>query len=204
MMTFGLTGGIASGKSTASKYFIEHGIPMVDADQVARKIVEPGTPGLAIIVENFGADFLQKDGKLDRKKLGALIFSNKEKRHLLNVSLFPYLKTESETQVQQYHDSGYEIVGYDAALLVEMNLHFVYKPLVVVYCEANIQLKRLMERNSISQEEAERIISTQISTQKRLEVADFVIDSSGSKDETRRQTLVVIQELKKIHESGQI
>ena len=154
MITFGLTGGIASGKSTVTKTFRAHGIPMVDADIVARQVVEPGTQGLEAVISAFGSEYRQEDGTLDRTGLGRLIFSDRTARHQIDMIMLPLINQESDRQIQKLHDDGLLIVGYDAALICEMGNAEKFRPLIVVHCPRDTQLARLMSRNSLTQAEA--------------------------------------------------
>jgi dephospho-CoA kinase len=194
MITFGLTGGIASGKSTVTKTFLKHNIPMVDADIVARKIVEPESFGWHLIKSVFGSDYFLQDGTLDRKKLGKLIFSNPEEKAALDVLMLPLIDAESSKQIEEAHKNS-PIVGYDGALIIEAGNADKYLPLIVVACPPNIQLERLIKRNNYSQEEAMSRIESQMPLAKKIEVANYVIDTSGSIEHSIEQTEKIIDEL---------
>lgn len=198
MITFGLTGSIAVGKSTVTKTFRSHNIPMVDADVVARQVVEVGTPGLSQIVDAFGKEYLQDDGTLNRTMLGQLAFSNKEAMDKLNHIMKPLIDDESNSQLKKFHDEGHLIVGFDGALICENGNADKYRPLVVVSCPQDIQLSRLMSRNSLTYNEAMNRIHAQFSSEKKVEMADFVIDTSGSIKLSILQTEIVIYELNQI------
>lgn len=201
MITFGLTGGIACGKSTASRTFQAHGIPMVDADQVARQVVEPGTYGLHSIVDIFGKGMLLPDGTLNRTKLGQEVFSHpdlslrKELMDVLNSLMGPLIREESASQIRKLHAQGHAIVGYDAALICEMGNADKYRPLIVVSCPVDTQLARLMSRNSLTRQEAMDRILSQMPLEKRLELADYVIDTSGTVQYSIEQTESIIFKL---------
>lgn len=197
-ITFGLTGGIASGKSTATKTFIKHGIPMVDADIVARQVVEPGTEGLAAIVKHFGASYLNSDGTLNRTKLGQYVFGNPEALSLINKIMGTLIHEEGERQCQTLHAQGYSLVGYDAALICEMGNSKKYRPLIVVHCSASTQLSRLMTRNSLTRAEAMARISSQMPVAEKMAMADYLIDSSGTIEESIRLTEEIIFKLKRL------
>jgi len=199
MITFGLTGGIACGKSTATKTFRANNIPMVDADVVARQVVEPGTAGLTQIVEAFGSKYLQEDGTLDRVALGKLVFFDQGAMDQINKIMAPLINNESQAQLQKFHDEGYEIVGYDAALICEMGNADKYRPLIVVSCPQDTQVSRLMSRNSLTREEAMARIDAQMPLYKKVEMADFVIDTSMSIQYSILQTEVVIYELQQLN-----
>lgn len=185
-IVIGLTGGIASGKSTVSNLFKEYNIPVVDADIVAREVVEPGEPALASIVEAFGSDILLPDGALDRQKLGGIIFQNQEKREILNSIVHPVVR-ERMTADRDRLKTGYPAVVLDIPLLFEGNqLHLVDK-VVVVNVDPRIQLERLMQRNNLTEQEALDRINSQMSLADKAARADAVIDNNGRRDETREQ-----------------
>lgn len=198
MITFGLTGGIACGKSTVSKTFRANGIPMVDADMVARQVVELGTPGLSKITDSFGQEYLQSDGTLNRTKLGQLVFSDKVALSKLNHIMGILIHTESQSQLKKLHNEGHDIVGFDAALICENGNADKYRPLVVVSCPQEVQLARLMSRNNLTEDEAMARINAQFSSEQRVEFADFVIDSSMSIKNSILQTEVIIYELQQL------
>jgi dephospho-CoA kinase len=198
MITFGLTGGIACGKSTVSKTFRANGIPMVDADVVARQVVEVGTPGLSQITEVFGKEYLNDDGTLNRTTLGHLVFSNSQAMNELNHIMGILIHKESAAQLKQLHDDGHSIVGFDAALICEKGNADKYRPLVVVDCPQHIQLERLMSRNNLTHEQAMARINAQFTSEYRVALADFVIDSSMSIKNSIQQTEIVIYELQQL------
>jgi dephospho-CoA kinase len=195
MITFGLTGGIACGKSTATKTFRAHKIPIVDADIVARQVVEPGTTGLAQIVEAFGKEYLQADGTLDRIGLGRLVFFNQEAMNKINIIMAPLINDESQAQIKKHHDEGNYIVGYDAALIVEQGNADKYRPLIVVSCPQDMQVARLMSRNSLTREEAMARIAAQYPLEEKVKLADYVIDSSQTIEFGVAQTEKIIDYL---------
>lgn len=198
MLTFGLTGGICCGKSTVTKTFRAHAIPMVDADIVARQVVEVGTPGLNQIIDTFGKEYLQDDGTLNRTTLGQLVFSNKESLDKLNQILGVLIHNEADAQLKKLHDEGHPLIGYDAALICEHGNADKYRPLIVVACPREIQLARLMSRNSLTHAEAMARINAQLSSEEKSLMADFVIDSSMSIKNSIQQTEIVIYELNQI------
>lgn len=204
MITFGLTGGIACGKSTVTKTFRAHGIPMVDADIVAREVVAPGTPGLAAIVEAFGAEYLLPDGTMDRIKLGKFVFGNQDALHKINCIMGPIIHEESDRQLAAFHAEGHQIVGYDAALIVEQNNYKKYQPLIVVSCPQDTQIARLMSRNTLTREEAVARISAQFPVEQKIKLADFVVDTSGTIENSIAQTKKIIHELERINRNGNL
>lgn len=193
MITFGLTGGIASGKSTVTKTFRAHGIPMVDADIVARQVVEPGTYGLHQVIGAFGTQYLQADGTLDRIGLGKHIFANKEARNLIDKIMLPLISAESAVQLKKLHEEGHVIVGYDAALICEMGDSEKFSPLICVHCSRDTQVDRLMSRNNLTRAEALLRIEAQMPVEKKMALADYTIDTSGTIEYSIKQTENIIQ-----------
>lgn len=196
MITFGLTGGIASGKSTVTKTFRAHGIPMVDADIVARQVVEVGTKGWERIRATFGMEYLLDDQTLNRPKLAKLVFSNRQARSEMDQLMLPLINDESTAQIKKLHDEGNQIVGYDAALLCEMGNADKYRPLVVVACKQETQLARLMKRNCLTLEESMARIEAQMPTDRKIAMADWVINTDGTIEESISETEFFIGMLK--------
>jgi dephospho-CoA kinase len=175
----GLTGGIAAGKSTVAGHFEALGVPIVDADKLAREAVAPGSEGLSEIVEVFGADVLLPDGTLDRKALGARVFADAELRAKLNAITHPKIARLSAEQIAGHSRRGAPYVLYEAALIVENNLHRAMHALVVVSVDPVVQLARLLRRDGLAEGEAKARIAAQMPLEKKLEAASFVIDNSG-------------------------
>jgi dephospho-CoA kinase len=196
MITFGLTGGIACGKSTVTKTFLANDIPMVDADIVAREVVRPGSIGLDQVIGVFGNEYLQDDGTLNRIALGNLVFHNEEAMRLINAIMAPLINHESRRQLRAWHTLGYKIVGYDAALIIEQGNASKYKPLIVVACPKDTQIERLMKRNGLTHEAAMARINSQISVEEKVKVADYVIETNGTIEESISQTEKIIQKLR--------
>lgn len=193
-MIIGLTGSIASGKSTVSKMLQDKGYPIIDADLVARQVVEPGSETLKGIEVLFGAEVIQKDGTMDRVKVGALIFSNPAKRKQLNDIIHPAIRGEMLRQRGEYLADGHQTIIMDIPLLFESKLqHFVDKILVVSVTEEN-QLARLMERNGLSEPDAKARISSQLPMSVKEEGADAVIYNNGTMEETARQLERILEQ----------
>jgi len=193
-MIIGLTGSIASGKSTVSNMLKEYGFPIVDADLVARQVVEPGSETLEKIAEAFGREILTENGELDRKKLGAIIFNNEEKRQLLNSIIHPAIRKEMLRQRDEHLANGEKTVIMDIPLLFESKLqHFVDKILVVTVSE-EVQLQRLMERNQLTEEEAKARIQSQLPLSVKEKGADAVINNNGTLEETRIQLEQILKD----------
>lgn len=192
----GLTGGIGSGKSTVARYFADElGVPVVDADQVARDVVEPGTPGLAAVVEAFGEGVLDADGRLDRKALGALVFEDPEKRRTLESILHPRIAALSMQRFAALAAEGHAYALYEAALLVETGRHDTFAALIVVAVDPDTQLARVLERDDLSAEDARARIDSQLPLAEKAEVADYVVDNTGSLERTFAQAREVHEAL---------
>ena len=191
----GLTGGIASGKTTVSKMFAELGIPVIDADDLAREVVEPGTPGLAAIVEAFGEAVLDGEGRLDRKKVGELVFGNEEARETLNSILHPRIGAAGAQHMQSYHDHPAPFIVYEGALLVETGAYKAFSALIVVSADESVQRLRLIARDGFSVTEANARIESQLPLARKVAVADFVVTNNGNLEGTRKQVGQVYDDL---------
>ena len=199
MLRVGLTGSIAVGKSYVSGVLTELGCHVVDADVVARRVVEPGAEGLRRIVEAFGEWVLQPDGTLDRAAVSAVIFKDPTKRELINSLLHPLIIAEQDELLARWEEEDPRGVGVvDAALLIESGGHGRFDKLVVIHCLPEVQLERLMRRNGYTREEAAARIGAQMPQEEKLRYADFTIDTSGSFEETRRQTVEVYTALREL------
>lgn len=180
----GLTGGIASGKSLVAGLFADLGVPVIDTDQVAREVVEPGQPALAAIVERFGPDILQPDGRLDRRRLRELIFTDDVERAALEAILHPVIRARSLEQAQSAGGSYQLLV---VPLLVETDFTALVDRVLVVDCPEPLQLERLLARDAENPRQAARMIAAQMPRSERLKVADDIIDNSGDIASTRHQ-----------------
>jgi len=191
----GLTGGIASGKTTVSEMFAEMGIPVIDADDLAREVVEPGTPGLEAIIEEFGEDVLDQDGRLDRKKVGELVFGDEEARETLNAILHPRIGAAGVKYIQGYRDHPAPYVIYEGALLVETGAHKAFSALIVVSADESVQRLRLIARDGYTLSEANARIDSQLPLSRKVEVADYVVTNNGNLEGTRDQVARVHEQL---------
>lgn len=193
---FGLTGGIACGKSTVAGRFRDAGITVIDADQVARQAVAPGTSGLAEVIKHFGTDVLRPDGTLDRQKLGAVVFGDEEKRKTLNRILHPRIAGRTMQTAQELAARGEPFACYEAALLVENGAADMFRPLVVVVAPEDAQIARIIKRDRMSEAEARARITAQMPVADKAAVADYVIDTGGTMDDTLRQADEVIAKIR--------
>ncbi len=196
MLKVGLTGSIAVGKSFVCEIFRELGVFVLDADRTAREVVEPSSKGLKAIVENFGAEVLQPNGELDRIKLGAIVFADEQKRQLLNSIVHPLvIEKQNEWLRERERENPNAICIVDAALIIESGGYKRFDKIVVVWCDAAIQLQRLMLRNNLSAEEALRRINAQMPQKEKKRYADFLIDTSEGFEAARKQTKKVFRQL---------
>jgi dephospho-CoA kinase len=192
----GLTGGIASGKSTVAKILKRLGAAVVDADALAREVVEPGHDAWKDIVAAFGAEVLQPDRTLDRQKLRATIFNNPAARKKLEAIIHPRVRALAEERIHQHAAAGYEIVVYEVPLLFEGNLQEWLRPVVLVACNLNIQRRRLQERDGLSVEAAQKHIEAQMSLAEKHPLADYVIENDGSLEDLERDVQAVLNKIK--------
>lgn len=191
-MIIGLTGSIASGKSTVANMLNEMGFPIIDADLVARIVVEKGTATLEAIIEIFGAEVIHEDGTLNREGLGEIIFSNPSKRKQLNDIMHPAIRTEMVAQREQLIQQEHPVIIMDIPLLFESRLQsFVDKVLVVTVTEQT-QLERLMARNGFSHEDAKLRIQSQLPLSVKEKGADAVIYNNGTIEETKQQLIKIL------------
>ncbi|WP_419955983.1 dephospho-CoA kinase [Neobacillus niacini] len=192
-LVIGLTGGIASGKSTVSNMLKEMNLTVIDADVEARLAVEKGEPAYQKIVAEFGDDVLQSNGEIDRVKLGSIIFHNVEKRQLLNSIVHPEVRKRMNNQVEAARGRGEQVIVLDIPLLFESKLTHMVEKTVLVYVDRDIQLKRLMERNNLSMQDAEARIKSQMPLSEKVALADAVINNNGSIAETKEQVIEVLK-----------
>lgn len=193
-MIIGLTGSIASGKSTVSAMLKRKGFPIVDADEIARLVVEPGSPVLLEISRQFGADIIKEDGSLNREKLGERIFGNAEEREKLNGIIHPAIRQEMLRQKDEWLLRGANTVIMDIPLLFESKLQSFVDKIIVVSVTPEIQKERLIARNVLSQEEADARISSQLPMKIKEQGADTVLRNNGTEEETEKQLEKVLKE----------
>lgn len=197
MILFGLTGGIASGKSTVGGFLRARGIPLIDADAVAREVVAPGTEGHALVVAAFGPSIVDREGAIDRKALGAIVFADASARQRLNAIVHPRIGARTLERRGEIEAEGHALACYEAALLVENGLADAFRPLVVVAVSAEIQIARCMARDGLSRSEAMARIASQMPLAEKLALADHVIDNGGTLAETEAQTDAVLARIRR-------
>jgi dephospho-CoA kinase len=196
MLKVGLTGSIAVGKSFVLRLLADLGCHVIDADQVAREVVAPGSAGLDLVTAAFGPEVLRKNGELDRAKLGAIVFTDAVKRTQLNAILHPLIiaaQNERIRELESVDESG--IVIIDAALMIESGGYRRLDKVIVVHCRPEIQLGRLIARDNLSREDAVKRISAQMPQEEKMKYADYLIDTSNGFDATREQVVKVFDEL---------
>ncbi|MGB8476177.1 MAG: dephospho-CoA kinase [Candidatus Acidiferrum sp.] len=197
MKRLGLTGGIASGKSAVAGILRGMGFHVIDADALGHTLIEPGQPAYSEIVREFGTSVLGADGRIDREKLGAVVFADAEKLARLNAIVHPRVDTEIHRQFAGWEKDGVRDAAFvEAALLVEAGYHKKLDGLVVAWCKPEQQVERLLERG-MSEEEARRRIAVQLPAEEKLKYATEKIDCSGTLEETRRQVEELAGRLRK-------
>jgi dephospho-CoA kinase len=197
MLRAGLTGSIAVGKSFVSSVLASLGCHVLDADQTAREVVAAGSAGLRAITDAFGGEVLRPDGTLDRAKLGAIVFSDETKRARLNSILHPLIIAAQDDWLRRCETRDPHGVGIvDAALMIETGSYRRFDKLIVVFCRPELQLERLVKRDGLTVAEAGRRIAAQMPQEEKKSFADYLIDTSGGFDETRKQAIAVYENLK--------
>lgn len=182
MRTIGLTGGIACGKSTVAAVLRARGVPVLDADQVSRDVTAPGQPALAEIVARFGPDVLRPDGALDRKALGSRVVGDPEARAALEAITHPRIRAAIADGLALLRDQGHPVAVVEAALLVETGSYRLYDALLVVRARPETQVRRLMAREGISEQQATAWLAAQVPVEEKAKLATAVIDNDGDRD----------------------
>lgn len=203
MLKVGLTGSIAVGKSHVLSALAELGCHVIDADQIAREVVAPGSAGLTAVAAHFGDAVLKRDGTLDREQLGTIVFGDEEKRRKLNSLLHPLIIARQDELLREFREQdpgGIAII--DAALMIESGGYKRLDKLIVVHCDPEIQLQRLMKRDGLPRPAAERRVSAQMPQSEKMKYADFLIDTSGDFSNTRAQIETVFAQLKQLSHSN--
>ncbi|MEI3596986.1 MULTISPECIES: dephospho-CoA kinase [unclassified Oceanobacillus] len=186
-LVIGLTGSIATGKSTVAKMFRQLGIPVIDADILAREVVEPGEDAYKEVIETFGEDILLEDKTLNRKQLGEIVFTDETKRKQLNGIVHPAIRKKMLEKRDHFIREGNQCVVLDIPLLFESKLQEFVDKVLVVYADQEIQLQRLMARNEFTEEEAMQRIQSQMPVKEKASLADAVINNNSTKEETYEQ-----------------
>ncbi len=196
MKLIGLTGGIASGKSTVAKILERLGAAIVNADALSREVVEPGREAWQDIVDAFGSEVLQPDRTLDRQKLRAIIFNHPEARKTLESIIHPRVRALAEERIRQHAAAGFQVVVYEVPLLFEGNLQDSLRPVILVACDIDTQRRRLQQRDQLDAAAAQKHIEAQMSLEEKRRLADFVIENDGDLDSLERQVRIVLEKIK--------
>jgi dephospho-CoA kinase len=196
MRVFGLTGGIGTGKSTVAGMLRETGIAVIDADRIAREITEPGKQAYEEIVRRFGRGLLLPDGGIDRKKLGAMVFADAGKRAALEAITHPLITSDIADALGRLESGGRDIAIVEAALIYEAGREGRFEKVIAVRCGREQQLSRLMARDSITKEEAEMRISSQMDPEEKARASEIVIDNSGDLASTRAQVHSLVEKIR--------
>ena len=197
MILVGLTGGIASGKSAASKIFKKLGAYIIDADVLAREVVEPLKPAWRGVVKNFGKGVLNKDNSINRKKLAEIVFNNKKKRELLNSIVHPrVLKRAKEIEKEIVKKDPEAVIIFDAALLIESGAYKKMDKNIVVYADEDVQVKRLIKRDGLTKDEAKKRIKAQMPLREKVRLADYIIDGNKMLNMVKKQAKAALERLR--------
>lgn len=197
MLTVGLTGGLASGKSHVGRYLADLGCLLVKADELGHEVLSPGGEAYDDTVRAFGADILNEDGSIDRKKLAAQVFNDPDRLALLNGLVHPHVRARAQSAIEEFraaNPSGIAVV--EAAILIETGSYRNYDRLIVVVCSEEQQIERAMDRDRITREEALARLRRQLPLSEKVKYADYVIDTSGSRESTASQTRAVYEALR--------
>lgn len=203
MLTVGLTGGLASGKSHVGKYLAELGCFLVKADEMGHRVLMPGGEAYEATVREFGADILLPDGTIDRKALAAKVFNDPDRLALLNGIVHPPVRARTRAAIEEFaraHPDGIAVV--EAAILIETGSHKNYDRLIVAVCSEEQQIERAMDRDGITREEAMARLRRQLPLSEKVKYADYVIDTSGAREETAAQTRAVYEALRRLPPAG--
>jgi len=198
----GLTGGIASGKSSVAAILRRLGAAVIDADELSREVVQPGEVAWQEIVDAFGAEVLQPDQTIDRQRLRRIIFNDPAARKNLEVIIHPRVRALAERRIQEYAAAGYEIVVYEVPLLFEVRLHETLRPVILVACDPKTQTERIMRRDRVSRADAQKTIAAQMSLEEKRKLADYVIENNGSLEELDGQVQELWKKLTRIEDGS--
>lgn len=198
MKIIGLTGGIGSGKSTVARILQEHGFPIVDADLIAREIVEPGQPALAELAKEFGEDILNADGSLDRGLLASRAFTNKGTTQRLNNITHPRINQRTQELFDEARENGAEAVIYDMPLLIDKGLHKDMDATIVVHAAEHVRLERLTTKRGLDVDDVRRRINAQIDDETRKQHADILLDNNGTEEDLTQQIAQAVDKIKQL------
>jgi dephospho-CoA kinase len=191
----GLTGGIASGKSTVAAILRRLGASIVNADELSREVVQPGQDAWNEITKSFGSDILQEDMTLDRKKLRKIVFDNPEARKKLEAIIHPRVRALAEKRISELAASGSSVIVYEVPLLFEAQIHLWLRPVILVACDIETQKERLLERDHLTELEAQQHLDAQMSLAEKRKLADYVIENDTTLEELEQQVRAVLQKI---------
>jgi len=200
--TFGLTGGIASGKSAVAGFFAELGACVIDADQVAHEVLRPSGTAFAAVVQRFGGEILDGTGAIDRRKLGAIVFADPQKLHQLNAITHPLIIARIDQMASEFQrQDPNAVIVVEAALIFEAGVSGIFRKIIVAWCKPEQQIERLISKTGLSREQAERRIAAQMPAEGKRRRADFAVDCSGTLEETRAHVAAIYPRLKSLCEN---
>ena len=195
MKLIGLTGGIASGKSTVAAILRRLGAAIINADELSRDVVQPEQDAWKEIIKTFGPDILQEDKTLDRRKLRKIVFDNPEARKKLEAIIHPRVRALAESRISELAAAGSSVIVYEVPLLFEAQIHLWLRPVILVACDLETQKKRLLERDHLTALEAQQHLDAQMSLEKKRKLADYVIENDGTREELEQQVRAVLQKI---------
>jgi dephospho-CoA kinase len=191
----GLTGGIASGKSAVAAILRRLGAAIINADDLSREVVQPEQDAWKEIIDAFGPDILHEDKTLDRRKLRQIVFENPEARKKLEAIIHPRVRALAERKISELAAAGSSIIVYEVPLFFENQIHLWLRPVIVVACDIETQKKRLLERDHLTELEAQRHLDAQMSLEEKRKLADYVIENDGTLEELEQQVRAVLQKI---------
>ena len=191
----GLTGGIASGKSTVAAILRKLGVPVIDADALSREVIQPGQEAWREILATFGHGIVEEDEKIDRKKLRKIIFDNPERRKELEAIVHPRVRALAEKRIRELGEVGHCAVVYEVPLLFESQLHLWLRPVILVACDVATQRQRLQARDHLTGPEAQRHLDAQLSLEEKRGLADYVIENDGTLEDLEQQIRAVLEKI---------
>jgi dephospho-CoA kinase len=203
LIVLGLTGGIASGKSTVSQMLKEKGFPIIDADMISREILKIGEVAFNRVIESFGIQILNPEGEIDRKRLREIVFNDNEKLKTLNEITHPEILKRINEKIKIYDTKGYRLCVVDAALLIETGFYKNVDFVLLVYCDRETQLNRLMNRDGLTYEQAIRMINSQMDFEEKKKYADYIIDNSKDLENTKKQLDYIINSILSMEEMNE-
>ena len=195
MKLVGLTGGIASGKSTVAAILRRLGAAIINADDLSREVVQPEQDAWKEIIDTFGADILQEDKTLDRRKLRKIVFDNPEARKRLEAIIHPRVRALAEKNIRELAAAGSSVIVYEVPLLFEAQIHLWLRPVILVACDIETQMQRLLERDHLTELEAQQHLDAQMSLAEKRKLADYVIENDGTLEELEQQVRAVLQKI---------